>query len=163
MGARSLSGMVENTARPSSSAADETAKAEYWEIVRSALSPRLYRVVCMYFRERLTQEDIAERIGVSQPRAFELIEQALERLRKPGIAELLESAIPAGRKPPALDHTALHAYQVAQAYGESWEDRDFLAEQDREIWEERMELAGWRREMGAYPWANNDHWIEREV
>jgi transcriptional regulator with XRE-family HTH domain len=114
----------------------------------------------MYFRERMTQEDIAERIGVCQQRAFQLIEQALDRLRRPDIMERLESAIPAGRKPPVSGHTALHAYQVAQAYGESWEDRDFLREQDREICRDNKERADFRDSYDAPEFGGMENWEE---
>ena len=146
----SLAGTIEQATAVVDGPLEVASKAEYWEIVRSALSPKLFRVVSMYFRESSTQEDIAERIGVSQQRAGRLIAEALERLRRPKFKELLERAIPAARKPPIAGHTALHAYEIAvYAQGESPEDKEFDAEQAKEIWADNRRRASWREDWDA--------------
>ena len=89
---------------------DEVAKSEYWEIVRAALSPTQFAAVYLYFRESFTQEDIAERLGISQQHAARLIEKALGRLRKRAVAAKLERCIPSTRKPPVLQHNSLQKY-----------------------------------------------------
>jgi hypothetical protein len=112
----------------------------------------------MYFRESSTQEDIAERIGVSQRTAGRMIEEALERLRRPKFKELLERAIPAARKPPIAGHTALHAYEIAvYAQGESTEDKEFDAEQAKEIWADNRRRLEFREDFYAPPMGGEEH------
>lgn len=117
MGAQNLDGCVQEAAGFSPDPAEESAKNEYWSIVEAALSPKQFQAVQMYFRESLTQEDIAERLGISQPRSAQLLSESLARLKK-RVGRKLEAAIPAARKPPIRGHLALHAYQMAMTEDE---------------------------------------------
>ena len=46
------------------------------------LSPRDRRVLALWYFEELTQQQIGERIGVTQMQVSRLISRALDRLRK---------------------------------------------------------------------------------
>jgi hypothetical protein len=112
---------------------DEAAKKEYWNVVRASLGEQQYAVVAMYFRESLTQEDIAERLHKSQEAVGKVLRKSLARLASPPVRSKLERAIPAARKPPVAGHRALHAYQVAYAQGETAEEKEFDREQADEV------------------------------
>lgn len=92
---------------------DEAASVkEYWDIVRAALNPKQFEIVQMYFRESLTQEDIAERLDIPRKTISNIINGSLEKL-KTRAGNKLENAIPAARKPRISGHRALHAYEMA--------------------------------------------------